>query len=83
MSVVRRGPELDAAMERLRVETEPGEAFPTTPTVPLPQGNYRVTLYGQAGSKLYEARFPSFQSFKYECPTEMRIFAFEVEWEEM
>lgn len=50
------------------------------------KGVYRVTLYGRAGAKLYEAHFPPYGSFSYVCPSHwdgMLVYGFEIEWVEV
>jgi hypothetical protein len=49
-----------------------------------PTGYYRVKLFGQAGSLLYEAIVPPQQSFQYVCPTfvtGLKVYGFEMIWE--
>jgi hypothetical protein len=56
-----------------------GERYPQPP-----QGYYRVKLFGQAGSLIYEAIVQPYTSFQYVCPTYvsgLKVYGFEMIWE--
>lgn len=56
-----------------------GESYPA-----LPQGHYRVKLYGQGGGLLYECIVPPSTSFQYVCPSRvgyLKVCGFEMIWE--
>lgn len=72
--------------EPLYVPDDPDFVLGTNVAREVRRGYYVVTLYGQSGSILYKAHFPPYHGFSYAAPPfvgYMRVYGFEIEWEEM